>query len=46
MAGEVMNALVAPCDFQLFDLLKTHLSDKRFPDEEAETEAWKWLRQQ
>jgi hypothetical protein len=38
---------LAPSDFQLFGLLRKHLSSKRFTDdEEEEMELWKWPRQQ
>jgi hypothetical protein len=38
---------LAPNDFHLFGLLKTHLGGKRFTDDkEVETEVQKWLRQQ
>jgi hypothetical protein len=38
---------LAPSDFHLFGLLKTHLGGKRFAnDKEVELEVWKWLRQQ
>jgi histone-lysine N-methyltransferase SETMAR len=38
---------LTPSDFHLFGLLRNHLRGKRFADdEEAETEVWKWLRQQ
>jgi hypothetical protein len=38
---------LAPGAFHLFGLLKNHLGDRRFADdEEVEMEIWKWLRQQ
>jgi hypothetical protein len=38
---------LAPNDFHLFGLLKSHLGGRRFADDdEVETEVQKWLRQQ